>query len=424
MNKIRAFVAWIFGSKIRLVVAGILILATIGFGIIKLRPQTQPRYQTETVQRGQIVSSVTVSGQILNANSLNVTTGASGIISSVLVHDGDLIAPGQKLMEITLDPTGTQKNAQAWAAYLSAKSTLDSAGASQYTLQSDMFTKWKTYTDLAVSGQYQNGDGTAREDARGLPQFKSTQDDWLAAEAKYKNQQGVIAQAQAALANSWLTYTATSPTLTAPTGGTISNITVTPGMMVDGATTPVRFGVIATGTSPLASYNVSEIDVAKIQPGKKATITLDSLSGKTFTGKVATVDRIGTTSNGVTNYPVVIQFDTTAPEILPNMATTAHIILDTKDSVLLVPTSAVQTQNDQSTVRILRNGQVETRTVETGLASDTQIEIISGVSEGDQVITSVATQSTSRTTGNQSVFGGFGGGGFRGGAGGQIRVGR
>ena len=167
----------------------------------------------------------------------------------------------------------------------------------------------------------------------------------------------------------------------------------------------------------------SEVDVPKVKVDQKATVTFDSIAGKTFTGKVISVDRIGATTSGVTNYPAVVQIDTDNQEILPNMAATANIIVETKDNVLLVPTTAVQTQNGQSTVSIIRNGQIQPVQVETGSSSETQIEIISGLSQEDTVVTGTQIPTTEQQgSQGQSPSSPFGGGGFRGtGAGGQNR---
>ncbi len=408
MKRIKSFINWMRLSRTRMV-SGVIIVGLIIFILFKIfgGTSTQPQYQTAKVEKGTIVVSVSVSGQMLSANIINITTKASGVVKQVLVKDEDVVTSGQKIIETELDPQGEQSNALAWSNYLTAKTTLENANTAMFTLQSDMLTKWKTFKDLAESGQYQNSDGTPRQDARGLPQYVSVQDDWLAAEAKYKTQQNVISQSQAALNNAWLNYQATSKDITSSMNGTISNITVTPGTLIDGSATALRVAVIKNEGLPLATFNISEIDVSKITPGQKATITLDSLSGKTYTGKVMTVDRIGTVSSGVTNYPVIIQFDTQVPEVLPNMSTSASIILQTKDDVLQVPSTAVITSEGQYQVRILRNNSVEFVNVETGLTSDSQTEIVSGLNEGDMVIT--GTVATQTQTGRSVFGGGFGG---------------
>lgn len=424
MNKIVSFFKQIFSKRKNLVIFAIVLIVGgfIGWRVLGTRGQ-QPQYQTAMVERGTIVSSVNASGHVQSTNIMNVTTGASGIVKKVYVKDGDKVVAGQKIAEITLDQAGQQKAASAWSSYLSAKNSVDSANVSLYTLQADMLSKWKTYKDLAESASYDS------EEERRLPEFIIAQDNWLAAEAKYKNQQAVIDQTKASLNNSWLSYQLTSPIITAPTSGTVSNIGLVEGMVLttdQTAGSSQRVAVIQNEANPILTLNLTEIDVPKIKIGQKATVTLDSLPDKTFTGKVVTVDKIGTTSNNVTSYPATIQLDTSSPEILPNMAANASIVTDTKSNVLLVPSSAVQTQTGQSFVRVLRNGREQQIPVQVGLSSDTQTEIISGLSESDEVIT--ATLSTTQTQqGGRSVFGGggFGGGAFRpggfGGGGGQRR---
>lgn len=404
----------------------ILLLLVIGLGwfvgFLVIRSQNnKPLYQTATLEKGTIVSSVSASGNVLTANMISITTNASGIVKEVFVKDGDFVIEGQAIAEITLDLTGQQKNTSAWASYLSAKSSLESAKASTFSLQSEMLTKWKTYMDLAQSSTYQNSDGSPKTEIRMLPQFYSPYDDWLAAEAKYKNQQVAIEQAGAQLSNSWVSYQLSSPIITAPTSGAISNIGLVKGMVLigsgNGSTTTdqtsassQRVAVIQNEDSPIISFNLTEIDVPKIKVGQKATVTLDSLPDITFTGKVVTVDRIGTTSNNVTSYPAMIQLDTVSPAILPNMAASANIIIETKSDVLLVPSSAIQTQNGEATVRVLRNGKEEQVSVEVGLSSETQTEVISGVSLGEEIITGTTSSTTTRQSGGGSIFGG---GGFR-----------
>jgi RND family efflux transporter MFP subunit len=407
----------------RILVGVLVIIIAVGgyFGYTSIKGnQSQTQYQTAKVEKGTIVASVSTSGQILSANVMNLNTQASGTIKTIYVKDGQQVTAGQKILDIQLDQQGQQNNAQAWSSYLSAKNSLTSAQDTLYSLQSSMFTAWQTYMDLAQSSLYQNSDGTPKTDQRTLPDFHIAQDNWLAAEAKYNAQQAVITQSQAALNNTWNSYQLTSPTVTAPISGTVSSFVVVEGMTIGGSSTTTTAGtytnqkicVIENQTNPLATFSLSDIDVSKVSIGQRATLTLDSLPDKTFTGKVVSVDRIGTVSNSVVNYQVLIQLDTTNPQILPNMTADANIITATKDNVLLVPLQAVITQSGQTVVRILQNGQVETVPVQTGLSSDTQTEIVSGLNEGQDVITSTVTSGQQSSGG--SIFSGtrgFGGGG-------------
>jgi RND family efflux transporter MFP subunit len=407
--------AQLFSGRKKFVVA-VIALVIVGFIGWKVYSgyQTTPQYQTAQVERNLIISSVSASGQVLSVNIMSANTKASGIVKTVYVKDGDQVKQGDKILEIDLDFQGQQKYAQAWASYLSAKNSLESAKVSLYTLQSDMLSKWDTFKELAESDTYETSDGSPRYDQRALPEFHIAQDDWLAAEAKYKNQQAVITQSQAALNSAWLDYTLTSPTITAPTAGTVTSLMYTPGMSIGsldtGTTTSnQKVATIKTEGTPIISVNLSEIDVSQAQLGQKTTITFDSLEDKTFTGKVVGVDRIGQTSSGVTQYPAIIQLYTASEHILPNMTATAKIVVNQKDNALLVPTAAVQTQNGSSFVKVLKKGQVQSVSVETGLISDNQIEIVSGLEEGTEVVTNTITTNGSSQSNATSPFGGAGG---------------
>lgn len=395
---------------------GIAVLVFVGQKTV-FKPK-QVAIQTEKIARGTIISSLSVSGQIAATNRMSVITQATGQVSQVNVADGDMVVAGQKILELVLDQSGQQKFASARSSYLSAESTLAAAQASLYSLQSTMFSKWKTYTDLATNSTYQNSDGTPNTTNRILTQFTTVQDDWYAAEAAYKNQQGVIVQAQAAVVNAWNSYQMLSSVVVAPMSGRITDMTYVAGMMFAGPsdTTSNPSQKIASITSDAlaaATFALSEADVVGVKRGQRVTMTLDAFPGKTFTGSVVGVNRSGVTTSGVTTYPATVQFDTTPPELSPNMSVTANIIRATKENVLLVRSGAIRQQGSTPTVRILVHGKTQEVPVETGLTSDTETEIISGVNEGDTVVTGGG---TTTTTSNGSSpfgvrFGGFGGGG-------------
>jgi multidrug efflux pump subunit AcrA (membrane-fusion protein) len=175
-----------------------------------------------------------------------------------------------------------------------------------------------------------------------------------------------------------------------------------------------RVAVIKGDSLPVVMVSLSEVDVPNVKVGQKVTVTLDSITDKTFTGVVATVDRVGSVSSNVTSYNANIKLDSASDQILPNMAATANIILQTKTDVLEIPTTALTTQNGLTYAKTLQAGREVDVTVETGISSDTDTEITSGLSEGQTVITGVTSASSSTST--RSVFSSFGGGG------GNVRV--
>jgi len=123
----------------------------------------------------------------------------------------------------------------------------------------------------------------------------------------------------------------------------------------------------------------------------------------------------------VTSYPVTILLDSVDFEIYPNMAVNAEIITEIKPDVLMVPAAAVQTTDGVASVQVMRDGLVSIATVTLGSSNDTQVEILSGLSAGDVVVTATiqpsdpsgASQSTTSPFSGvgRGGAGGFGGGG-------------
>ncbi len=368
----------------------------------------QVQYQTAKVERGKLVVSVSESGQVQVANQLNVTTQATGVVAQVYVSNGEYVTAGQNIATINLDQAGQQREASARASYLSAKNTLLSANASSFTLQADMFDKWDTFKKLAESGDFDTND------ERALPQFHIAEKEWLAAEAKFKNQGAVISQAQAQITSAWLSYQAAAATITAPIEGKISNLVIVPGITIEnqnelGSSSQTVVSIESGGT-PVITVNLSEIDVLKVKEKDKAKVTFDALPNKEFEGKVAGINRTGIVSSGVTTYPGTIVMDKKSNEILPNMSATVEIITETRDNVLLIPSAAIGTQNGRSFVRVRSRGAVRVVPVVTGASSETKVEIVSGLSEGDEIIVGTARDEQGEST-SPFRLAPFGGGG-------------
>ncbi|MCX7881551.1 MAG: efflux RND transporter periplasmic adaptor subunit [Patescibacteria group bacterium] len=395
---------------------GIIILLTV-FLFFKKTSQKKESYQIAEATKETLIESISASGQIINSSSQIVYTQASGLVKAVYVKNDQLVKKGDKILEVELDQQGQQRYQQALANYLSAKNSLETAQINLNTLQAEMFDKWETFYNLATSSTYQNADGTPNETNRQLPEFLIAKNNWLAAEAKYKNQQNQIAQAQSSLASAWLSYQLSSPTVLAVADGKITDLIYETGMMIgssgnsETSSANTKIATIKNDSLPFGRFTVSEIDVSKIKPGQKVTITIDALLEKTYTGEVIAIDKTGEVSSSVVSYPLTIKFDTQATEILPNMSATAKIIVNKKTNVLTVPSSAVIKQDESHYVRILKNKKITIVPVEIGISSETKTEIVSGLSEGEKVV--VLINSTS-TTGSQSPFSGFGfGGGTR-----------
>jgi len=403
----------------------ILIFAGIGVWQFFGKKQSQAQYQTSTVQKGQIISTLSESGSISTTSQATINSPTDGIIQEVYVKDGDSVNAGDKLVSIRSTATPQQQQ-QAYASYLSAQNSLNSAKSQMDSLQAALFKANQAFIN-------DKGISNPTDQDKSDPVYIEENATWLQAEANYNNQQGVINQSQTSLNSALLAYQATQDSVvTAPIAGSVANISVNVGSNVAASSnttssssstssTTGNSALLKIGdfTNPIVSVQASEVDVPQIKAGQKATITLDAFTGKTYVGTVENVDSVGTNSSGVVTYNVYLTFVSPPSDIKPGMTATAVIETARKDNVLTVPTTAIQTSNSQSYVRVLKNGQVSQVSVETGISSDTDTEIVSGLSEGDTVVTSVVTTSTSSSSSSStSPFSGLGGRGFGVGGGG------
>ncbi len=391
-----------------------------------LNPQSpKTEYITSPVEKDTIIVSVSASGSISTANNASVTTSVSGIVSKVYVENNQTVKSGNPLAEIELSEVSKQSYTQALASYQNAKNSLENTKIALLTTQTTMFTNWDKFVILSENPQYTNSDGSPNHIARALAEYHIAENNWLSSEATYKNQQNVVNQAQTALNSAWLSLRQSSPTIYAPISGTVNGLSLLPGLVIapQNADSSIKIANIITLINPTVTINLTEVDITKIEIGDKTTITVDTIPDKTFTGVVISIDTIGSVNSGVTNYPVVIQLDTQNDQLLPNMSVAANIITDVKNDTLLVPSTGVKSENGTSYVEIMVDGQPQNVAVETGLSSDTQTEILSGVNEGQEVITTTNTTSSNTTNGqSESPFSGFGNKGI--GGGGAVRINR
>lgn len=393
----------------------------IGYFVYSTYFKTKPAkttYQTTTVAKGTLVSTVTASGQISSANNTPVVTQVTGVITKLYVQNGDKVTAGQPIALIDLDQQSRQKYSQQYSSYLGAQNSVVNAQISLNSLKASLHSAQDTF-DTAVK----------LHDTSGVA-YKVAYDNLKVARGKLAVQDAVITQSETALTNASLSLQQISPTITAPLSGVISSLalqvgSVIPAQAVSSSSSnqisSQNIAVVTTSQYPIVTINLSEIDIPKIKIGNRAIITLDAFPDKTFTGKIFSINTTGSVSSGVTTYPTTITFDTENPGIYANMSANATIIVDTRDNVLMVPTSAIQTQNGQTVVRILVKDQLTYLPVELGLAADSETEILSGLNEGESIVTAVITTSTSKTTTpTTSPFSAIRGGGF----GGNARPGR
>jgi HlyD family secretion protein len=121
---------------------------------------------------------------------------------------------------------------------------------------------------------------------------------------------------------------------------------------------------------------------------------------------------VGTTTQGVVNYPVIISLpNATASGVKPGMTANVAITVDQRENVLLVPNRAIKTQGKQKVVSLQTATDVQTKVVTVGLANDTQTEVLTGLNEGDAVVIGGTTAVNPANRGGGGGFPIFRGGG-------------
>ena len=130
----------------------------------------------------------------------------------------------------------------------------------------------------------------------------------------------------------------------------------------------------------------SEADTAKIKPGQAAKVEFESL-GQQLTARVIRIDAIETVVANVVTYTVTLLLDKKLEEIKPGMTGNVDVIISQKQNVLRLPVTAINPRNGRATVQVVKpDGTQETRQVTTGVKGDDDIEITSGLDDGDKVV--------------------------------------
>jgi len=218
-------------------------------------------------------------------------------------------------------------------------------------------------------------------------------------------------------------------TIVAPFSGTVSTV---PAKVGDTAGSAAVATVISN--SQIATLSLNEIDAAKVVLGDKVTLTFDAINGLSLAGAVAEIDTVGTVSQGVVSYNVQVSFATQDTRVKPGMTVNADIQTAVAQNTLTVPSSAVKTVGGRSVVMVFNPPIPQTTVtaagssgvvsvtppasvpVTTGISDNTNLQILSGLTAGEQVVISTKTGSATTVSAaaaatTRATGGGVGGGG-------------
>ncbi|GAB2999583.1 biotin/lipoyl-binding protein [Amycolatopsis acidiphila] len=404
LSRLRRKRRWVYATVavVVLVAAGVTV-----WGVT--RPATAPSYRLVAASTTTLKQTVSSSGTIEPAQQSDLDFGVSGQVTAVNVAVGQQVTAGQAL--------ATVQSASLSAGVAQAQSALAS---DQSKLSSDE----------------SNGASSAQVSAD---------------EAAITAAQNQLSNAQTALSEA---------TLTSPTAGTVAAVNLTVGQQVSAggsgsassssssgsgsggqsggqnnsgssssstassssssSSGTAQIVVISTG-SYVVNASVDDTEIGQLKTGEQAVITPDGSTTPVY-GTVTSVAVMATGSSSVPSYPVTIGVTGSPTGLFAGASASVSIVVKQLTDVLTIPATAVHYNGGQATVDQMVGGKQTSRPVQLGQSSNGVIQVLSGLSEGDEVM--VATPAgtggaggTGRTGGGTRTggTGGFGGGGFGGG---------
>lgn len=347
------------------------------------------QYKTVAAQKGNLITSISGSGNVVVDQLATVDPTITGTVSSLKVKVGDNVKKGAVLFTIINNDLSVSNN-KSVASLQQSKNSVDSAELQIKQAKADY--KALKKDDAATSDQKNISKEKIDIAENGL---LAAQKSYAATLADYNNQ----------LTNG------VKRTVTAPIDGTVSAINIKNGddlsrlSSSSSNSAPIIIGDLATLK---AQVLVNEVDIPNVSVGQKVMMTFGAVDGLTIAGKVEKIDALGTISQGVVSYGVTIGFDTLDARIKPSMSVSAKIITQVKQDVLTVSNSALKTQGNKTYVEVLKNGAQapEQRTIEIGASNNTETEIVSGISVGDNVVTQTINPNAKATTTTSTNRGG------------------
>ncbi|MFV3316915.1 efflux RND transporter periplasmic adaptor subunit [Pseudomonas sp. NY15374] len=374
----------------RVVLGGLGLIALGSLLAWKALPFSTLPVSTVQVTRGDIESSVTALGTLQPRRYVDVGAQASGQIRKLHVEVGDEVRKGQLLVEI--DPSTQQARLDAGRYSIENLKAQLAEQRAQYLLAQQQFQRQH---ELASAG------ATRQEDVQqAQAQLKVTQ-------ARIDMYQAQIRQAQASLRSdeAELGYTR----IYAPMDGTVVAVDAREGQTLNAQQqTPLILRIARL--SPMTVWaQVSEADIGQVKPGMNAYFTTLAGGKRRWTSTVRQILPIppkpldqtsqgggspasassGTTGSKVVQYTVLLDVENPDGALMAEMTTQVFFVAGQASQVLTAPLAALDdapTEGMRLAQVLNRNGKVEQRQVRTGLSDRLRVQILDGLSEGEQLV--------------------------------------
>ncbi len=343
-----------------LVVSIIVVIAVLGFmayrqvAAKKAAAVESSATETAVVERGDLSMTVDASGSIVPRVEIGLAFTTGGRVAETLVTEGEQVETGQLLLRLdTQDLEWQVEQARL------------SVSIAEYDL-SDMRDDY-----------YEESDQVKRS------------------KAKLEQTQVSLQQAE------WRLEQAT---LAAPISGVVTALFVESGEMANSGQPVVILSDLANLD---VDVNLDETDVARIKMGMTVVVTVDAFPGVEVSGEVIEIASTADVQSGVVLYPVTVRLDPTDLPLRSGMTVNVTFTLEEHKDTLIVPFRAIETEGGQAYVtRVTASGREAERVAVTlGLITDTQVEILSGINEGD-VVTVYANPVQDTELMNNPMFGG------------------
>jgi HlyD family secretion protein len=429
-------------KKISLAVGGVIVVGGIVLFSIQQSRKGVVEVQTGKAMRQDLTSQVTASGEIRPKTFVNVGANAFGKIVKLYVKEGDHVMKGQMLAQLENVQSEADVNATkasltaAEADYNAGLETLNTNIADLDRAKADLEQKlfdWKRaeglYNDQLIAKKDYDAAKNAYEAAvSGVSQAKARIAQARAQAEAYKRR---IAVQKANLVHNNDVLSKTE--YRAPFDGVVTNLPVREGetVVIGIQNAPGSTLMTLADTSVItAEVKVDETDIVNVKLGQPAEVSIDAIPKKKFKGTVTEIgDQALLRSTGVAtsqstgssqeakDFKVVVTLSEVPEGLRPGLSTTAKITTATKQAALSIPIQALtirqkgdlvpkKKNKDKSAVQAaekpedlkaakeeiqgvfaIRNGKAQFVPVQTGITGTTDIEVLDGLKEGDEIVT-------------------------------------
>lgn len=381
-------------------IVGILIISTAGyFGFSTSKtPEATPTPQTVAVTKCDVKQTVTAPGNLVNVNEADVQMPAKGRLSAVKVRVGDRVQSGQVLAELD-DVTTSQAQLDLLTAQddleklQRQRTALDYPRATNDYVQdlrrqakvakqtvSQLTNAAKNATDAAMRSQILASLVTAKDNQRQLESklnwftSKPTEDEYASADSELALAQAKYDAAKAVLE---------SLEIKAPFAGIVFDVSAEAGQTYDAE---AKLFTVGDPKALEALVSVTEEDYPLVSIGQIAEMYFDARPDVTAKGKVERI--IPTRIQGDSPlYNIYLSLDDVPDGLADGMTVDSNVTIASRPGVLCLPRAVVHASgNDKAVLQVWDGTKTEDRQVAIGLRGDANVEIVSGLQEGEQVV--------------------------------------